>query len=160
MSRPRRDSWWKREREREAAPVPDSDDHDAVPPVDDLAQTRDWRPPRAQTKPAPEPADALEVLTKTVSRLKLAIGVLVVPVIVSGKMAFTMISERVEANTLAKIERARLLEDIAAMKEDARAQARALADQARVIRNAEEALRLHAVRIEDFLQDRRRTGTP
>lgn len=161
MSRPRRDSWWKRDR---AEPVPDSDDHGAVPAADDeldLAKTYNRRP-RAASQPTSPPAPGpIEQLATTVKRLKVAIGVLVIPVIASGKMAFTMVAERVESNTLAKIERQRLIDDVAALRAETKAQHDAIQRQAGLIRDAEEALRFNARRIEDLLQDRpRRSREP
>lgn len=131
----------------------DSDKRDLPPgtsaPVDDLddmTRTYDRRRPPMPPAPPP-PADPLIGIVRSLRNLRWAVVAIAIPVIASGKLVVSHMLDRVESSTVQRIEHARLVEDVRSLKVRAEEQAHAL-------RNAEEALRLQAARLQHLLGDR------
>jgi len=138
----------------EAGVIADPADEDVSPtrriatPIDGVPIVR-----RLPSVPPPSSEEqAIATVARSISRIKIAIVVILIPIVMTAKLAISHLYERAEIDTVAKIERARLLEDVRDFK------ARD-SDQRDKIRDMQEELRRHALRIEDLLQDRRK-GTP
>jgi hypothetical protein len=91
--------------------------------------------------------DPLVGIVRALRNIRWAIAALVIPLIAFGKIAVTQLYDRVETSTLEKIERARLLDDVAELKRRNEA-------QAKIIRDAEEELRRVGRQLQNLLGDK------